>query len=127
MHQDLLFKEECFLIVGLCMKIHRTLGIGFKEAVYKDALEIELKTAGIPYEREKTFVVEYENVVLRHTFDADFLIDRSIILEIKAASLIHPVAFRQTLNYLKSSQVNLGILINFGAEKLQFQRIICTH
>lgn len=109
------------------MRIHRTLGIGFKEAVYKDALEIELQNAGVPYEREKTFAIEYEHVVLRHSFDADFVVYKSIILEIKAVAIMHTAAFRQTLNYLKSAQVNLGILINFGAEKLQFQRIICTY
>ena len=127
MSQDLLYKDECFIIIGLCMKIHRKLGMGFKEAVYKDALEIELQNANIPYDREKTFKVEYEDVVLRHTFDADFFVYKSIILEIKASSLIHADAFRQTLNYLKSSQIQLGILINFGTTKLQFQRIICTY
>ena len=50
---ELIFRDECFIIVGLCMKVHRTLGKGFKEAVYKDALEIELQKAKIPYEREK--------------------------------------------------------------------------
>lgn len=69
MHQELLYKEECFTIVGLCMKVHRKLGTGFKEAIYKDALEIELKNSRIPYDREKTFKVEYEDVILRHTFD----------------------------------------------------------
>jgi GxxExxY protein len=109
------------------MKIHRKLGTGFKEAIYKDALEVELKNCKIPYCREKTFKVEYEDVILRHTFDADFLVYDSIILEIKAAGSIHADAFRQTLNYLKSSHVKLGIVINFGAQKLEFQRILCTH
>ena len=127
MHSELLYKEECFRIVGLCMKIHRKLGMGFKEVVYKDALEIELRNACIPYEREKAFKVSYDDIVLPHRFDADFLVYRSIILEIKAAPLIHPSAFLQTLNYLKSSQINLGILFNFGTDKLQFRRVICTH
>lgn len=127
MERELLFKDECFTIVGLCMKIHRQLGMGFKEAVYKDALEIELLNAGIPYDREKKFKVGYENMILRHSFEADFLVYKSVILEIKAASSIHADAFRQTLNYLKSSQIQLGILINFGTSKLQFQRIICTY
>lgn len=126
MDDGLIFKEECFTIVGLCMKIHRTLGKGFREAVYKDALEIELQKANIMYEREKKFKIEYEGAVLRHSFDADFLIYKSIIVEIKAASMLHADAFRQTLNYLKSAHIQLAVLINFGTDKLQFQRIICT-
>ena len=126
MDEKLIFKDECFVIVGLCMKIHRTLGKGFREAVYKDALEIELQKAKVPYDREKKFKIEYGDVILRHTFDADFLVYNSIILEIKAASMIHADAFRQTLNYLKSAHIELALLINFGTDKLLFQRIICT-
>ena len=123
---ELIFRDECFIIVGLCMKLHNTLGKGFKEAVYKDALEIELQKAKIPYEREKKFKIGYDDHILRHTFDADFLVYKSIILEIKSASMIHVDAFRQTLNYLKSSRIQLAVLINFGTDKLLFQRIICT-
>ncbi len=126
MKDELLLKEECFNIIGLCMKIHRTLGKGFKEAVYKDALEVELQKAKILYEREKKFKIGYEDAILRHTFDADFLVYKSIILEIKSASVIHADAFRQTLNYLRSSHIQLALLINFGTDKLLFQRIICT-
>ena len=124
--EDLLFKEECFLIVGLCMKIHTKLGKGFKEVVYKDALEIELKKNKIIYQREKSFNILYEDVILPHCFNADFLVYNSIIIEIKAASQIHPANFKQTINYLKASQIKLGILINFGEEKLKFQRIVCS-
>jgi GxxExxY protein len=60
MENQLLFKDECFKIIGLCMKIHRKLGKGFKEIVYKDALEIELHKAFIPYNREKKFKLEYK-------------------------------------------------------------------
>ena len=126
MVDELLFKDECFTIVGLCMKVHRTLGKGFKEAVYKDALEIEFQKSKIPYEREKKFKIGYENIVLAHTFDADFLVYNSVILEVKAASMIHADACRQTLNYLKSSHIQLALLVNFGTDKLLFQRIICT-
>ena len=78
------------------MKIHRTLSKGFKESVFKDALQIELKREPIPYDRERKFKIEYEDEILRHTFDADFLVYQSIILEIKAASLLPADAFRQT-------------------------------
>ena len=124
---DLLFKEECFKIIGLSMKVHTKLGKGFKEVVYKDALEIEFKKNTILYEREKPFNIQYDDVILKHRFDADFFVFDSVILEIKAARLFHYDNFRQTLNYLKASQVKLGILINFGEDKLNFKRIVCTY
>jgi len=108
------------------MRIHNKLGKGFKEVVYKDALEFELIKEIIPYEREKEFFVRYGNKVLDRKFNADFYVFDSIILEIKASSEIRSDNFRQTLNYLKTSQIKLGIIINFGTDKLQYQRVICT-
>jgi len=125
--EDLLSKDECYKIIGLSMKVHSKLGKGFKEIVYKDALEIEFINNRVTYEREKPFNILYERSILRHRFDADFFVYNSIILEVKAASVIHPDNFRQTLNYLKASQVQLGILINFGEDKLKFKRIVCTY
>jgi GxxExxY protein len=127
MENNLIYKEECYAIVGICMKIHKKLGKGFKEIVYKDAMEIELKNAGICYEREKKFNIVYEGIILPHQFVADYFVFDSIIIEVKATSVIHADSFRQTLNYLKVSQIKLGILINFGTDSLTFQRIVCTH
>ena len=109
------------------MKVHTRLGKGFKEIVYKDALEIEVKNNLIPYEREKPFSIQYEGIILPHQFKADFFVFNAIILEIKAAVQFHYENFRQTLNYLKPSQIKLGILINFGEDKLNFKRVVCTY
>ncbi len=79
------------------------------------------------FEREKPFKIIYNGIVLPHKFIADFFVFDSIILEIKSAFQIHTENFRQTLNYLKASQVKLGIIINFGEDKLKFQRVICTY
>lgn len=125
--QNLLFKDECYEIVGMCMKIHSILGKGFKEIIYKDAMEIEFKKANIVYEREKQFKIQYEDIILLHKFDADFFVFNSMILEVKATYQLYADNFKQTLNYLKSSQVKLGVLINFGEDKLNFKRIICTY
>ena len=127
MVEDLLFKDECYRIVGLCMQVHSKLGKGFKEIIYKDALEIEFIRNEIPYQREKPFKIQYEDVVLRHEFTADFFVFNSIILEIKATFQFHPDNFKQTLNYLKASQVKLGVLINFGEDQLKFKRIVCSY
>ena len=96
--EDLLFKDECYTVIGMCIRIHNKLGKGFKEVVYKDAMEVEFKNAGILYDREKKFTIEYAGVSLPHKFDADFLVFESIILEVKAATQLHPDNFKQTLN-----------------------------
>lgn len=82
------------------MKIHTKLGQGFKEIVYKDALEIEFnKDKNIVYEREKAFNIVYDKMILPHKFNADFFLFDSIILELKAVVHVHADAFRQTINY----------------------------
>jgi len=127
METKILYKDESYRIIGICMRIHTRLGKGFKEIVYKDALEFEFIKEKIPYEREKEFFVRYDEVILDRKFDTDFFVFDSIILEIKASSQIRGDNFRQTLNYLKTSQVKLGLTINFGTDKLQFQRVLCTY
>src|ERR1041385_5407276 len=124
---DLLFKEECYRIIGICMKIHSKLGPGFREIVYKDAMEIEFIKDPIPYEREKPFQIIYEGQILRHSFEADYFAFDSIVLEIKATERITYDNLWQTLNYIKASKIKLGLLINFGGRKLEFKRIICTY
>ena len=108
------------------MKIHSILGKGFFEVVYKDALEIELQKNQIPYCREKQFKIKYEGIELKRKFTADFLAYSAILLEVKAQHYVPNDAFRQTLNYLKSAEVQLGITINFGEDRLRIQRIVCT-
>lgn len=127
MIDDILFKVECYKVIGICMKIHTRLGKGFRENVYKDALEVEFINSDISYEKEKRFDIYYEGMVLPHRFQADFFVFNSIILEIKATWQLYADNFKQTLNYLKASQVKLGILINFGEDRLRFKRIVCSH
>ncbi len=121
---ELLYKDESYLIIGKCMEIHRLLGFGFKEAVYKDALELELQAEGIPFQREKRFEVVYKNVVLRHHYVADFVVFDRIILEIKANAAVHEAFTFQTVNYLKASGLRLGMIINFGEKSLRYHRVI---
>jgi len=94
---ELIFKEECYKIVGLCMKIHSKLGKGFKEVVYKDALGIEFKKdKSIWYEREKAFNILYDEIILPHKFKADFFVFNAVILEVKALTQVPTDAFKQT-------------------------------
>ena len=108
---------------GLAMKVHRVLGKGFLEVVYKDALEHELKKAGIAYEREKPYKVHYEDIVLGHSYNADFVVENSILLEVKAKRQIIEDHFRQTINYLAVSKIPLAIMYNFGEESLVIKRV----
>ena len=117
-------KDESYTIVGICMEVHRELGMGFKEAVYKEALEIELKNQDIPYEREKLFTIEYKGKYLRQKYQADFILFDQIVLEIKATSFIVDAFVAQTINYLKASGLKLGIIANFGQRSLVYKRIV---
>ena len=88
---ELVYKEESYKIVGICMEVHNYLGPGFLEIVYKDALEYEFKKQGIVYSREKEYVVNYKDILLPHRFYADFVVMDKIILEIKAVSCIQMI------------------------------------
>jgi GxxExxY protein len=121
---EYLYKNENFKIVGLCMEIHRILGSGLLEVVYKDALEFELKQHGIPYAREKEFAVQYKGVILPHKFYADFVVHDDIILEVKALNEITKEHIAQTMNYIKLTKGKLGLIVNFGTTSLQHKRII---
>jgi len=121
---DILFKEESYKIIGACFEVHKVLGRGFKEAVYKDALELELIKLEIPFIREKPFTIIYKDQKLKHFFIADFVVFDTIIVEIKTGSYIGDPYVKQTLNYLKASSFRLGIVINFGTPSLEYQRII---
>jgi GxxExxY protein len=121
---DIVFKDESFKIISICMDIHSTLGMGLKEVNYKDAMELEFKANNIPYEREKKYKVFYKGKVLSHPYVADFLVFNAFILEIKSAQAINQAHIAQTLSYLNVSSTKLGIIINFGEKSLKFQRIV---
>lgn len=121
---DILFKEESYKIIGACFEVHKILGHGFKEAVYKDALELEFGKEGIPFQRERPYSIVYKEQKLKHYFVADFVVNENIILEIKTGSYIGEPYLKQTLNYLKASGLRLGIVINFGSPSLEYQRVI---
>ncbi len=121
---ELIFKAESYKIIGLCMEIHRILGKGHSEVVYKDALEYEFKCNQIEYSREKSYIVQYKTTVLAHPYNADFVVYDKIILEVKAAEALVSGHVKQTLNYLAASRNRLGLLVNFGEDSLKHQRIV---
>ncbi len=121
---EIYFKEESYKIIGLCMEIHRTLGMGFKEATYKDALELEFQDNLIIYEREKKFSVEYKNRLLSSYYVADFVVYNGFILEIKATAAIIDPHLNQAISYLRAAELKLGIIVNFGAASLEYKRVV---
>lgn len=121
---ELIYKEEAYQIIGICMEVHNNLGSGFSEIVYKDALEFEFNQNEIPYEREKEYEVNYKTIILPQKFYADFVVFDKIILEIKNTKDIIDVHVAQAINYLKVSGNQLALIINFGEDKLNYKRII---
>lgn len=121
---EIILKEESYKIIGACMEVHRELGFGFKEIIYKDALEIEFKNSEIPYQRERLYKIEYKGKLLRRRYPADFVVYDSIILEIKAMPMIINNFVLQTRNYLKASGIRLGIIVNFGESSLKYKRVV---
>jgi GxxExxY protein len=121
---EIILKEESYKIIGICMEVHSNLGMGFKEAVYKDALQVEFKSQGIPFVKEKQFKIEYKGIILSHKYYADFIVFNSIILEVKSTSFIIDSFIAQTINYLKASGIKSGIVTNFGERSLTYKRVV---
>lgn len=126
MTDKLLYREESYKIIGAAIEVHNTLGCGFTEPVYQDALEKEFTLRNIPYEREKEFHILYKGEPLDKTFRVDFLCYDKIIVELKAVTDFSDVHYTQVYNYLKASNLELGILINFSKTKLIYERIPCS-
>jgi len=120
----LILKEESYTIIGKCIEVHKQLGFGFREIVYKDALEYEFHKAGIPYEREKLYSINYKGIILPHKFVADFVVYDKIILEVKGVSGITDDFIALAINYLKASKEHLALIVNFGEPSLNFKRVI---
>jgi GxxExxY protein len=108
-------------VIGLAMKVHSSLGVGFLESVYHKALSIELQKAGLNFESEKRIQVYYENALVGY-FDADLVIEKKLIVEIKAIELIAQAHEVQVVNYLVATKINEGLLLNFGAKSLEFKK-----
>ncbi len=115
---NLTLNELTEKIIGAAIKVHRTLGPGFLESVYQAALAYELEKAGIPFEKEKILPVHYEDILLEVGFRCDILVDKRVIVECKSVKEFAPIDHAQLLNYLKISELQVGLLINFNVIKL---------
>jgi GxxExxY protein len=109
-------------IIGASMKIHRYLGNGFQEVIYQRCLEIELKKLGLHFEREKDQSIFYEGTAVG-TRRVDFLVEEKILIELKAITQLENVHLAQAINYVEAFELEVGRLINFGANSLQYRRV----
>jgi GxxExxY protein len=106
------------------MEVHKALGAGFLEAVYQEALSMELAGAGIPFVKEKILEITYKGTILEKKYVADFVCFDEVIVELKAVDALSPDHIAQVLNYLKATGKKIGLLINFGSRSLQYKRVI---
>lgn len=122
----LLFEEETFKVIGACINVHKKLGNGFSEAVYQQAIEKEFLQANIPFEQQKEVPIYYNGEPLNEFFTVDFLCYNNVLLDIKSVLSIQEHMTQQVLNYLKSSHIEIGMLINFGEQSLKWKRLVNT-
>jgi GxxExxY protein len=117
-------KDETDFIIGVGIEIHKILGHGFLEIVYKDAFEYEFKKRITAFVREQEYSIPYKDVILPHKFFADFVVFGNVILEIKAKDGIADEDYAQTINYLRCSGCKVGLILNFGRLKLDIKRVV---
>ena len=110
-------------IIGCSQKVHQQLGNGFQEVIYQNALEIEFKKDGLKFEREKEMQIIYDNQLIGHR-RVDFLVDRDVMVELKAITKLEDVNIAQLINYIEAYNVKVGLLINFGTKSLEIKRYI---
>ena len=121
----LIYSDLTYAINGAAFHVYNKLGHGFLEAVYQEALEIEFKRRGIPYEREKELKINYDGVELKQTYKADFVCFGKIVVELKAVSALDDAHRSQVYNYLHATGYKVGLLYNFGcSEELEKERIV---
>ena len=108
------FKDECYAIQGAAFEVYRTLGCGFLESVYQESLELEMAARDIPFVAQQELLLDYKGKTLKQTYKPDFICYGSIVVELKACSGLAPENEAQLLNYMKATDLHLGLLLNFG-------------
>ncbi len=121
---ELIYKDEVYEIVGAALEVHKELGSGFLEAVYQEALELEINSKGVPFESQKQLPIHYKGKRLEKEYYADLVCYDKIIVELKALDRLTSKEESQILNYLKASGLKVGVLINFGASSLEWKRFV---
>jgi GxxExxY protein len=116
------YQELTHSIIGAAMEVHKTLGNGFQEVIYQRALAIEMTERNIEYSREQEMRIQYKGHDIG-TRRVDFFVEDKIMVEIKAIINLEDVHLAQAMNYVEAYDLEIGLLINFGAKSLQFKRV----
>jgi GxxExxY protein len=119
--------EQTYAIIGAAMEVHGELKNGFLEAVYQDALAVELGLRRIPFEREVVLPMFYKGGQLPSSYRADFICFSEVIVELKALDKLSGVEEAQVINYLKITRHTRALLLNFGARSLEYKRLVLSH
>jgi GxxExxY protein len=124
---ELVYKDECYRIMGACFEFYKEKGCGFLEPVYQECMEIELAIQGISFVPKRSLPLSYKGRPLKSTYEPDFICLGKIIVELKAATALCDEHRAQVLNYLKATGYKLGLLVNFGHHPmLEWERIANT-
>ena len=115
-----------YAIIGAAMEVHSILGPGFLEPVYQEALAVELGLRNIPHERHPHVPVHYKEAQLKTAYEPDFLCYDSVVVELKAIRRLRDIERAITINYLKATNLRVGLLLNFGASSLEHERFVNT-
>lgn len=110
-------------IIGCAMEVHKILGNGFQEVIYQRALEIEMRNQGLEFSREHEMEIFYKEHLIGQR-RVDFFVERKIMVELKAIIQLEDVHLAQAINYLEAYKMQVGLLINFGSQSLQFKRVM---
>jgi GxxExxY protein len=113
-----------YQVIGAAMEVHKELGPGFLEAVYQEALAIEMKERGINFIKENKIKIKYKSITLSKYYNADFVCESKLLLELKATQFITDIDKAQAINYLKATGYNICLILNFGSESLEYKRIV---
>jgi len=116
------YKEITEKVIGACMKVHSTLGNGFQEAIYQRALALQMNADGLIFQREANMPIYYLDVQIGER-RVDFFVEEKICVELKATTKLEPLHFTITRNYLEAFNMEVGLLINFGAVSLEYRRL----
>ena len=123
--EDFKYKDITSKVIGAAMEVHKVLGNGFQEVIYQRALAIELPYFDVKFKREFEMPIHYRNIRIG-TRRVDFLVEEIISVEIKAVIKMDPAHLSQAINYLEAYNIEVGLLINFGAKSLEFKRLLNT-
>lgn len=121
---EFLYKDLTYRIIGIAMEIHRELGPGFLEAVYEEVMADELKTGKIAFENQVKLNIYYKEKKLKKQYQADFIVDGKIVVELKGITTLTELDEAQMINYLKATGLKVGLLVNFGGKSLEWKRIV---